>query len=310
MIKYVTGNIFDSAASALVNTVNCEGYLGKGLAYQFKKKFPVMESEYKDLCKSGELIPGKLHFFYGEDKIVVNFPTKNKWRQKSKIEYIQEGLETLKKEIVARGINSIAIPPLGSGNGGLDWNNVKVVITDKLSSLSDDILIEVYEPSESVKENSMEPQSSYSTIFILEMAVKINSFNYAKLKIAMELSAILSNNRFDVVNLDAEIKRIRALKDYYNIGDNKQLLLLIKNKLISNMIQTSQAKNDKLISEVSRLVNKFDKNTLQTMVIELNCVSSRYSESSNGFDKDVINKLIDEGLLSYNVFHERVINYL
>ena len=90
MFYYKTGDLLKNEAEALVNTVNCEGYMGKGIAYQFKLQFPDNNKDYIKACKNGKLQPGKLHFYKEHEKIIINFPTKNKWREKSKIEYIEK----------------------------------------------------------------------------------------------------------------------------------------------------------------------------------------------------------------------------
>ena len=95
MYSFVTGNILESHTQCLVNTVNCEGYMGKGIAYQFKKAFPKNNDDYIKACKTGELTVGKIHHFIENNKIIVNFPTKDKWREKSKISYIDKGMDTL-----------------------------------------------------------------------------------------------------------------------------------------------------------------------------------------------------------------------
>ena len=135
MIRFVTGNLFESDAFALVNTVNCEGFMGKGIAYQFKMRYPEMNDEYVKKCKSSKLKPGVLHIFLTGSKLIINFPTKNKWREKSKMEYISAGLDELVKLMTDRNIKSIAIPPLGCGNGGLNWCDVKTLIIQKWVAL-------------------------------------------------------------------------------------------------------------------------------------------------------------------------------
>lgn len=128
MITYVTGDLLQSEAQCLVNTVNCEGYMGKGIAYQFKLAFPENNASYVRACKNGTLHIGTLHHFQEKGKIIVNFPTKDRWRAKSKLEYIEIGLDQLFDLIEELNISSIAIPPLGSGNGGLVWSDVKQLI--------------------------------------------------------------------------------------------------------------------------------------------------------------------------------------
>ena len=119
--------------------------MGKGIAYQFKMRFPEMNAEYVKQCKSHKLRPGILHTYFEGTKLIVNFPTKDKWREKSKMDYITSGLDALVTLIKEKQIPSIAIPPLGSGNGGLIWSEVKQLIIEKLSSLEDAVDIYVYE---------------------------------------------------------------------------------------------------------------------------------------------------------------------
>ena len=95
MFFYTTGDLLQSDAEALVNTVNCEGYMGKGIAYQFKLKFPNNNKDYVKACKNGTLRPGKLHVYKESEKIIINFLTKDKWREKSRMEYIEDGLDAL-----------------------------------------------------------------------------------------------------------------------------------------------------------------------------------------------------------------------
>ena len=156
MIKYLTGNLFDSKAEALVNTVNTVGVMGKGIALQFKKLFPTNFKMYKDLCDSKEFKIGQMlvvkdqNVITGE-KIIINFPTKKHWKSPSEYEFIDKGLDDLIRVIQEYEIKSIAIPPLGSGNGGLQWYKVKEIITNKLSKI-DKCEIIVYEPNTNVKE--------------------------------------------------------------------------------------------------------------------------------------------------------------
>ncbi len=126
MLELIEGNLLEAEADALVNTVNTEGVMGKGVALQFAKKFPEMLAAYKQACKAGEVRPGRMHIFErGEmfqPRYIINFPTKRHWRSPSRIEDIEAGLQSLVKEIERLHIRSIALPPLGCGNGGLDWS--------------------------------------------------------------------------------------------------------------------------------------------------------------------------------------------
>lgn len=154
MIKFLKGDLLKADAHALVNTVNTVGVMGKGIALQFREAFPYNYKVYSQACKKNELEPGKLlsvpdsNLLYGE-KLIVNFPTKKHWRQPSKYEYIKKGLIALRSLMEKENIKSIAIPPLGAGNGGLDWLKVKPMIVDALGDLPAEILI--YEPNADIK---------------------------------------------------------------------------------------------------------------------------------------------------------------
>ncbi|WP_437921524.1 type II toxin-antitoxin system antitoxin DNA ADP-ribosyl glycohydrolase DarG [Sphingobacterium sp. LRF_L2] len=153
MIKFLKGDLLQSDAEALVNTVNTVGVMGKGIALQFKNKYPHNYKVYKEACKKGELKVGEVLVVKDGDilceKYIINFPTKEHWRSPSELSYIQEGLKALEKSIKEYNITSIALPPLGCGNGGLDWNVVKPMIIDALGDIEIDIYI--YEPNLEIK---------------------------------------------------------------------------------------------------------------------------------------------------------------
>lgn len=154
MIIFKTGDLLQSEAEALVNTVNTVGVMGKGIALQFKEAFPNNNKAYMAACKKGELAPGKLFAIWDNNlhsgrKFIINFPTKVHWRNPSKYEYIEQGLDALRDLLGKENIKSVAIPPLGSGNGGLDWAKVKPMIVAKLSDLDLEVL--VYEPNVAIK---------------------------------------------------------------------------------------------------------------------------------------------------------------
>ena len=155
MIHYVTGNLLESPVQALVNTVNTVGVMGKGIALQFREAFPHNYSIYRNACQNKELNVGMMLVVQdtssaGEPKIIINFPTKTHWRLPSEYAYIEQGLVSLRNEITSRDIKSIAIPPLGSRNGGLDWMRVKPMVEQALADLDCDIYL--YEPSQEIVE--------------------------------------------------------------------------------------------------------------------------------------------------------------
>lgn len=149
MLNFCRGDILNADVEALVNTVNCVGIMGRGIALQFKNMFPENFDAYAAACEHGELQPGRM-FVYAthaltNPKFIINFPTKRHWRGKSRVEDIDAGLDALRLEIERRGIRSIAIPPLGSGLGGLDWADVRPRILSALKDLPD-VRVDIYEP--------------------------------------------------------------------------------------------------------------------------------------------------------------------
>lgn len=141
MIHWVRGNIFDSHAQTLVNPVNCKGVMGAGLAKQFKEKYPRMFERYRKCCLANQLKPGLLLLCKERDHWILNFPTKDNWRDASQIDYIVCGLAKLADSWQSKGITSIAIPRIGCGLGSLDWNVVKKVIINHLGDLPIDIYV-------------------------------------------------------------------------------------------------------------------------------------------------------------------------
>ena len=173
-----SGDIFEEDVEAIVNTVNCEGVMGKGLALQFKRRYPENFEEYAVACAEGKIRPGRMfvhqpasrqtserlnaravqgrfhfvgvaepaaHYRSREPRFVINFPTKDQWRLKSKLEYIDAGLEDLVRVIEINRIQSIAVPALGCDLGGLDWREVEPRIKDALSAV-DDLRVVILEP--------------------------------------------------------------------------------------------------------------------------------------------------------------------
>lgn len=151
MIHYQHGNLLQSDAEALVNTVNCVGVMGKGIALQFKQAFPANYTAYEKACKAHIVKPGKMFVVETGNlfnpRWIINFPTKTHWRALSRLEHIEQGLADLIRVIREYGIRSIALPPLGCGNGGLDWQQVKPLIEACLAELPE-VDVFVYPPQE------------------------------------------------------------------------------------------------------------------------------------------------------------------
>ena len=142
VIHIQTGNLLDAPTEAIVNTVNCVGVMGRGLARQFRQAFPENFKLYETACRADAVQPGQMFVtgtgrLFGHPRYIINFPTKRHWRNPSRGEDIESGLVALVAEIQQRGIRSIAIPPLGCGNGGLKWVVVRPLIEEALPAVPD-----------------------------------------------------------------------------------------------------------------------------------------------------------------------------
>ncbi len=248
MIHSTTGDILKSESHAIVNTVNCEGFMGKGIAYQFKLTFPENFASYAEACKKNALTPGKLHTFQERKKLIINFPTKNKWREKSKYEYIEGGLKELKKVIKDLKIESISIPPLGCGNGGLDWNKVKEIIISELSDLKETEIL-LYEPSKNYSSKpTIEPSLSLSHYLTMQLKESLSKFSRFRLqKLAFLVDFFKEDNyfKFDAHHygpyshsLDIVSKQISEFQNYHNIKTPPAMLMLEKKLQSKSFFQT------------------------------------------------------------------------
>lgn len=147
----INGSIFNSKMQTITNTVNCRGVMGKGIALGFKKRYPEMFKDYKERCDRNEVKPGQPYVYAVQmdpqlqllpdssgtgPTLILNFPTKDSWRRPSKIEWIKQGLQILQDNYRAWGIESISMPPLGCGNGGLDWRQVGPLMYHHLKAMN------------------------------------------------------------------------------------------------------------------------------------------------------------------------------
>ena len=150
MIEPASGNLLEAPAEALVNPVNTEGVMGKGLALQFREAFPENYEAYRLACKAGQLGPGRMFVFENPPgsthRYLINFPTKRHWRQPSRYEDIEAGLVDLIAQVKARDLRSLALPALGCGLGGLDWARVRPMIEAAFHGLPD-VRVLLYAPA-------------------------------------------------------------------------------------------------------------------------------------------------------------------
>lgn len=279
MIIYTTGDLLKSSAEVLVNTVNCEGYMGKGIAYQFKLQYPENNKDYVKACRSGSLKVGKLHYFKEKGKLIINFPTKDKWRANSKMIYIEDGLDELVKLINTLGINSIAIPPLGSGNGGLIWSEVKKLIEEKLSVLPDDKKIYIYEPSKNyVSQPTVEPKLSMSALVLMEVKKQLDKFDTLRLQktayfvniFSMQDYFTFKRHKYGPYDNSIAIisKNIREFQKYHNVKNTEEAYRILYNKIVSETVETKLTQLMPSIKKASEYVNSIETNH------ELECLAT------------------------------------
>lgn len=264
MIEYKNGNMFQSEADCLINTVNCEGYMGKGIAYQFKTRFPENNKAYIKECRTGRLRPGKLFIFVEDGKTIINFPSKDKWREKSKIEYIVEGMKELVRLLPKLNVQTVVIPPLGCGNGGLYWPNVKLIIERAIASLQDQYNFVIYEPSNQIYQAVVKtpPSLSVSALVLVKMKQGLHKFNKIRLqKCGYFLNMFLGDSYFRFVkdkygpyshDIDIVANKIAEYSGYYNIQDTAKLYDAIYQTICS---KKTDEKIDLLTEPITKAVD-------------------------------------------------------
>jgi O-acetyl-ADP-ribose deacetylase (regulator of RNase III) len=199
ILTYIKGDLFSSPAQVLVNTVNTVGVMGRGIALEFKNRYPEMFKIYQKKCENKSIDIGKLFLWKKEEKWVLLFPTKKHWRYPSQIAYIEEGLKKFANIYDKLGIESIAFPRLGCGNGGLDWNEVRPIMEKYLKNLPIHIYIYIDKYEDSIPEYKQPKE--------MEKWLKSNPKSMGFLNIKEDLQhAIKLNNNF-LIN-GSELKHI------------------------------------------------------------------------------------------------------
>lgn len=335
MVKYTTGDILTSSADCLVNTVNCEGFMGKGIAYQFKLAYPENEKEYVKQCKSGNFHVGTVTFYRENGKTIINFPTKDKWRNKSEYSYIETGLADLVKKLPSQNVKSIAIPPLGCGNGGLVWVTVKEMIENAIKPLENQFDFIIFEPSmyyKNVPKN--EPKMSASDLLLLNIKVQTAGVRFTKLRLQktayfMDMFAGTDYFKFGKNKngpyshvIDVCSKRIQEFQSYYNISNNDTYELL-KSKLISDSVSKIIDKYTYPIMRATQFSNSIsDEGTLEIVATLIAILKEKenadyatiesafyeWSEEKKKFSTENVSKVFSR-LLELNIFAKELIGY-
>ena len=230
MIEPTRGNILKDDAEALVNTVNCVGVMGKGIALQFKKAFPENFKAYEAACRREEVKPGRMFVFETDQMFnplyIINFPTKRHWRGKSHYEDIENGLKDLIREVHERKIRSIAIPPLGSGLGGLQWGRVKCMIEAAFEGMPD-VRVKLYEPKGSPEAKDMpvgtvKPKMTVARALLIKLMKQYARFAYRLTLLEIQKLAYFLQES----GMDLKLRYVRHLYGPYAHNLNKVLEIL------------------------------------------------------------------------------------
>lgn len=280
MITFVNTDIFTSPAQALVNTVNCEGYMGKGLAYQFKLMYPEMNKDYVNACKRGDVVIGRMYTYQTNDKLIINFPTKNQWRKPSKMEYIKQGIEDLIRIINEQKIKSIAIPPLGSGNGGLDWSEVRDLLSTSLESIQD-VDVYIHEPGKFAPNKAKhKPKLTLAALLLLDIkrGLRDSFFNQITLqKTAFFMDVKLAKPYFHFKkykfgpydhSIDIVSRNIKEYLEYHSIQDVDIAYQSVKNEIISKKVNDAYESMQKPLQKAITFVNSL------TSIKQVECVAT------------------------------------
>lgn len=204
MLIYRRTSILESPAQTLVNTVNCVGVMGKGLAQAFKEREPDMFRSYKRICDQRALEPGKLWLWRGKDSWVLNFPTKVHWRNSSSIEWIEQGLAKFVSAYADQGISEISFPQLGCGNGNLDWSDVRPLMEHYLTNVTIPVYIHDYTVDVGLPEH-LEPIARA----LKEACVSSGSFD----SFIASIGAAISVSNGDLTTLDSQTAFRAHLRD-------------------------------------------------------------------------------------------------
>lgn len=229
MIQYIQGNLFTSNAKVLVNTVNTVGVMGKGIAADFKKIYPKMFEEYKELCENGKLDIGEFFLYKTSNKWVLNFPTKKHWKSPSTVEYIEKGLQKLIEQATKLQLTDIAMPKLGCGNGGLDWEKQVKPIVEKylkkspinvsIYDFDKDIVPEHLKPKEIEEWLKSDPMTLTFSVFIEDLKSNIKDGLISKTVILNKTNyAVQYDETNELFELNSREKSFRlSIEDLKNI---------------------------------------------------------------------------------------------
>lgn len=293
MVEFLTGDITEANAECLINTVNCEGFMGKGIAYQFKLLYPENEKEYIKACKAGKVKIGALFTYYEKEKVIINFPTKDKWREKSQYGYIEKGMDSLIEYLNKNNYSSIAIPPLGCGNGGLEWIEVKKVILKHIEPLKNKMNFLIYEPSRYYKNKPLNsPKLTNSHLLLIKIKGRLNKFSNFRLQKTAFFMNVFSKEDFFKFNeykygpyshsIDICSRAIREYQEYYSITTSEAEKMVLSN-IISQSTAATVKKYEMSIFKAASFSNSIRSDKELEIVATITYLVKKYPDRSIDF---------------------------
>lgn len=275
MISYVSKDLFETGADCLVNTVNCEGFMSKGIAYQFKQRYPENDEVYKEACRNGTMQIGTVLCHKENDTTIINFPTKDRWRRPSTMAYIEKGLDAMIQELPHLNVKTIAIPPLGCGNGGLSWEQVRKLIDIKLQPLEQYQFIVCQPGNGIVSQLSKEDKDpTAKSLILLRIQEKLSLFNMNRLLCSCVFinyfcqrdvfSFSRWNNGPESLSIKEEAKHLKAYKEAHNFT-SKEAYQAIYIRVCSKRTDSIVKNTEDAIEKAVQIVNSItDERTLVT----------------------------------------------
>lgn len=268
MIVYDKGNLLETSAEALVNTVNCVGVMGKGIALQFKQAFPENYKQYEKACRQKDVVPGKMFVHYTgnlfEKKYIINFPTKRHWKGKSNLDDIKSGLKGLIEQVQSLGISSIAIPPLGCGNGGLDWKIVKPLIEEAFKNVPE-VVVHLYAPMgnpevDKMLINTVKPQLTKARALLIELMKEYGVPGYRLSKLEVQKLAYF----LQVAGEPLRLKFVKAQCGPYANNLN-HVLQILEGHYIRGYGDRAEESSIYLINDAEQVAESFIKDEVDSI---------------------------------------------
>jgi O-acetyl-ADP-ribose deacetylase (regulator of RNase III)/uncharacterized protein YwgA len=306
MIQYVSGNLLEADVEALINTVNCVGVMGKGIALQFKQAFPANFTDYAKACRSKTVQTGKMHVFATGNMVnprfIINFPTKKHWREASHMEYIEQGLLDLKQVIADNGIRSIAVPPLGCGNGGLEWQPVQAKIEQALGDMVG-VDVWVYPPVTISKPQMTRSRALFIKLIELysRLGYRLSLLEVQKLAYFLQLAGEPLRLNYakhlygpHAENLNPVLQRMEGhfIRGYGDRSKDAQIYLLAGAVQQAEQFLAEDAEAAQRLQQVSQLIEGFETPYGMELLATIHWVANE--------KKTVDNKVIQQGVTDWN----------